>query len=173
MSEDLAEPVFMDANYIREESHDIVARGQPYASVKPVHQSVTAKEIWDGVVPALQRAMVEIADNTRTECIATWQAMLNETAETIDQQNPTVLAVVLASAWADVVSIRRGNHYKEGRCSHYGTAAMADDATPPCRVGERFDVVDLDFNVESRDSWPAYFGIELRRAITAERSHFP
>jgi hypothetical protein len=142
----------MDGNYIREESHDIiVACGRPYASVKPVHQSVTAG-IWDVVVPAQQRAIIEIADNTQPECIATWQAIHNERAEAIDQQDPNVLAVILASAWADVISIRCGDHFREGRCSHYGTRAMANDTTPLCGVGERFGLVDLESGVEPRDS---------------------
>lgn len=60
MDEDLPEPSYMDANYIREETIAIVAFGQPYARLRPVHESVTAKEIWDCAVPALQRAIVGI-----------------------------------------------------------------------------------------------------------------
>lgn len=147
---DLVDPLFMDGNYIRKESHAIVAGGQQSPCKRPVCPSVTTEEIWDCVVSALHHAIVEISDDERLECIAIWQAMLDESTDTIHLQPPSVLAVVLAGAWGDVVSVRAWNH-ETGRCSHYGPAAKIDGATPPCGVGEELSDSDSNLDQETRD----------------------
>ena len=103
--EDPMEPDYMSAQEVQEVTRSVTsAELQSDTPRKPVQSDVTAKDILDCLIPAMQRTIVEHNRLPDAELVDIYQAVLNEQRETMEQQTPGVLICMLAYVWGDLAA---------------------------------------------------------------------